>query len=179
MRRILPRSRPKATRADVLKYAADAGLDLNACPILIIGVRGYYLRTMGKPYQNDRNLYDDAMFLVTADDFVSYNCNVDPSKYRKGIASLVPGIYKAVKWRHKGKYAALQIVEDRVSRDGQTRVDVGRHGINFHYGGDDDTWSGGCLTFPRAQYWQFQGAVYELMDELKQRAVTFLLVEND
>lgn len=157
---------------------ANTGVKVKDCPVLIVGVRGYYKRTMGNPYRNDRDLYDDAMFLIAAGEFHAYNCNVDPSKYRKGIASLVAGVYSLVKWRHKGKYAALQIVEDRVARDGQSKVDIGRHGINFHYGGDNDTWSEGCLTFPRSQYWQFQGRVYELMDDLGLKTVPFVLLEN-
>lgn len=179
MGRILPPARPQASRADILKYITAEGLDLAAEKAIVVGVRGYYLNTMGQPHKNDRNLYDDAMFLVTADgDMRSYNCNVDPSKYRKGMASLVPGIYKLVKWMHHGKYKALQIVRDDVTRDSTPGHDVGRHGINFHYGGDRDTWSEGCQTFPQAQYWQFQGHAYELMDHFKLKEITYLLVET-
>lgn len=175
---LIPKTRPQAGRSDVLKYLADAGYDLGTWPVVIVGVRGYYKRTMGKPFENDRNLYDDAMFIVTADRLAAFNCNVDPSRYRKGIASLKAGIYNVVKWRHKGKYAALQITNDAVTRDGQSGVDHGRHGINFHYGGDNDTWSEGCQTFPQSQYWQFQGLIYELMDTHRLKSVPYILVEN-
>lgn len=179
MTAIIPKSRPKATRSDVLKYVDDSGcgLNLNNSPVLIVGVRGYYKRTMGDPYRNDRNLYDDAIFILAPNEFHAYNANVDPSTYRKGIATLVPGVYDVVKWRHKGKYAALQIVKDTVARDGQTKLDTGRHGINFHYGGSyTTTGSEGCMTFPRPQFWQFQGHVYELMDHYGLSRAKFLLV---
>jgi hypothetical protein len=45
-------------------------------------------------------------------------------------------------------------------------------------GGDSDTWSEGCQTFPRAQYWQFQGLIYELMDTHRLKSVPYILVEN-
>ena len=178
MKQILPPARPKATADEILAIVRDHGLDADAEKVLMVGIRGYYKNTLGKPFENDRNLYDDAMFVIARGGIVSFNCNVDPSKYRKGIASLATGIYKATKWRHKGKYPALQIVRDRVNRDDQTGTDEGRHGINFHYGGDADTWSEGCQTFPRAQYWQFQGLIYELMDTYKLKEVTYLLTEN-
>jgi hypothetical protein len=177
MSKITPASRPQATKADILKIIKDEGLDIAAEKLILVGIRGYYTKTMGDPLKNDRNLYDDAMFVVTEKDLRSYNCNVDPSKYKKGIASLVVGIYKAVKWMHHGKYRALQIVRDDLVRDSTPGHDIGRHGINFHYGGDRDTWSEGCQTFPQSQYWQFQGHVYELMDQFGLKEVTYLLVE--
>lgn len=175
---LVPRSRPQASREDVLRYIDAAGLNLGAEPVILVGVRGYYKRTMGKPFENDRNLYDDAMFILTSDRLAAFNCNVDPSKYRHGIASLIAGVYNVVKWRHKGKYAALQITDDAVTRDGEQGVDHGRHGINFHYGGDNDTWSEGCQTFPQSQYWQFQGLIYELMDTYKLSRIKYVLAEG-
>ena len=178
MSRLVPPTRPQATWEDVIAYLSAAGISISAEKAVIVGVRGYYKRTMGKPFENDRNLYDDAIFIVTERSLASFNGNVDPSKYRPGIATLVPGVYSAVKWRHKGKYKSLQIVRDTVTRDGQKGVDVGRHGINIHYGGSNDTWSEGCQTLPQAQYWQFQGLAYELMDTHKKDSIKYLLVEN-
>lgn len=177
MSKLIPPSRPQASWNDILAHTMAAGLDLDKEKVIIVGVRGYYKRTMGNPFKNDRNLYDDAVFILTGDRIAAFNCNVDPSKYQKGIAKLVPGIYKVVKWMHKGKYKALQITQDVVERDGQPGTDTGRHGINFHYGGDNDTWSLGCQTFPQTQYWQFQGLIYELMTNHKLKEVTYLLTE--
>lgn len=178
MGKLVPPSRPKATWDDIANHLAAAGISITAEKAVIVGVRGYYLRTMGKPYVNDRNLYDDAMFIITPQSLAAFNCNVDPSRYREGIATLVAGIYSVVKHRHKGKYKALQIVRDTVKRDKRSGLDTGRHGINFHYGGDNDTWSEGCMTFPQSQYWQFQGLVYELMDTHGMREMKYLLVEE-
>jgi len=147
--------------------------------VLVVGVRGYYLKTFGHPFKNDINVYDDAMFIVTAEKLAAFNWNVDPSHGKKGVATLVPGLYQLVKWMHRGKYAALQIIEDIVKRAGIAGLDKGRHGINFHYGGSSSTGSLGCQTAPYAQYWQFQGLVYELMDTHKLERVKYLLVNNE
>jgi hypothetical protein len=43
---------------------------------------------MGKPGVNDRGLYDDAIFIDSADGFTSFNgSNTDPSKRREGIGT--------------------------------------------------------------------------------------------
>lgn len=184
MSRLVPKTRPQATRDEVLAIAAKNvdGIDpqtiLDRDGVLIVGVRGYYLKTFGNPFKNDINVYDDAMFIVTRESLASFNWNVDPSNNKKGVATLVPGLYQLVKWMHKGKYAALQIIADVVKRAGMAGLDKGRHGINFHYGGDNDTWSLGCQTAPKVQYWQFQGLVYELMDTLKLDRVKYLLIEQ-
>jgi hypothetical protein len=60
----------------------------------------------------------------------------------------------------------------------QKRRRFGRHGINFHYGGDNNTWSEGCQTFTKTQWDEFQKLVYRLMDLYKLTAVKYLLVEN-
>lgn len=182
-RMIIPKSRPQATREQVIAYACQVTSEeevkaaIGDDGVLLVAVRGYYKKTMGDPSRNDRNLYDDALFILTPDKMRSYNWNVDPSKFRKGIASLLAGVYKLVKWRHRGKYAALQIVQDKVVRDQLAGIDTGRHGINLHYGGDSDTWSEGCQTAPQAQYWQIQGHTYELMDRNKLKVVTYVLAE--
>jgi len=178
MARIIPQSKPKLTRQEAERLLIDNGIDLGFEKIVVIGIRGYYKNTFGKPFENDRNFYDDACFVITKSYFGMWNFNVDPSKFRKGIATLVKGVYRLIKWKHKGEYAALQVKEDTVSRDGDTKLDRGRHGINFHYGGDDDTWSEGCQTFPKKQFQEFQGTVYSLMDSFGLKEVTYLLIEN-
>jgi hypothetical protein len=178
MGKIIPSSRPQATRDQVLAWIKAAGLDLAAEKVIVVGRRGYYRDTMGKPYVNDRNIYDDAVWIITTDDMRAYNFNADPSKYQKGIATLVAGVYKLVKWMHHGKYHALQIIRDVLKRDGLLGKSTGRRGINFHYGGNMGTGSKGCQTFPPAQYWQFQGHAYELMDHYGLQELTYLLTEN-
>lgn len=165
------------TKAAVLELLDAHGIDLAEVKIAIVGIRGYYRDTMGKPGRNDRGIYDDALFVISKQSFDPFRANTDPSIMRKGIATLVPGTYEAVKHRHKGKYPALQIVEDRVTRDGKPGVDVGRHGINFHYGGNG-TWSEGCQTLTRPDWVRFRSKVYSLMDSYDIKKVTYLLVEN-
>jgi hypothetical protein len=177
MSTLVPKTRPKAELADVVKHVDAVGLSAAKEKAVIVGVRGYYKNTMGKPFVNDRNMYDDAVFIVTPNRLASFNANVDPARYKAGIATLEPGVYDVVKWRHQGKYDALQIVRDVVRRDGRAGLDTGRHGINFHYGGSTNTWSKGCQTLPKAQYWQFLGLVYELMATHKKRSVKYVLTE--
>lgn len=168
---------PKMKRSEVLNTLQANGVDLGTEKAAILGIRGYYKRTMGDPLKNDRNLYDDAIFVISKDRFNAFQANTDPSVFRKGIATLLPGVYEAVKWRHHGKYAALQIETDRLTRDGKTGIDVGRHGINFHYGGIG-TWSEGCQTFRKADFTVFQRLVYELMDRYGLSRIKYVLVEN-
>ena len=128
--------------------------------------------------KNDRGIYDDACFVITATDLRSYNFNTDPSIFRKGVATLNPGLYRAVKHRHHGRYDAFQVVSDDVSRDGGVKHDVGRHAINIHYGRPVNTDSLGCQTMPKQQFVpEFQPYVYRLMDKNRKHDFAYLLVE--
>ena len=168
---------PKMKRSEVLALLQNNGIDIGTEKIAILQIRGYFKNSMGKPGVNDRNIYDDAIFLVSEKTFQAFQANTDPSFYRKGIASLVPGVYEAVKHRHKGKYPALQIVRDQVKRDGVAGIDTGRHGINFHYGGIG-TWSEGCQTFKKADFIVFQNSAYNLMDHYGKDRIKCCLIEN-
>lgn len=167
------------SRSEVLQLVQGHGLDLDAEKIVIVGIRGYYLNTMGKRGVNDRNLYDDAIFVIASGGrFKAYQANTDPSVFQKGMAVLVPGVYDVVKHRHHGKYPAFQIVKDRLKRDGIAGIDEGRHGINIHYGGNG-TWSEGCQTLPKEIFvGEFQPMVYGLMDSYGKRSIKYLLTEN-
>lgn len=171
---------PKLSRSEVLELVKTHGLDLDSEKVVIVGIRGYYLNTMGKRGVNDRNLYDDAMFVIAAGGrFKAYQANTDPSYFEKGMAVLVPGIYDVVKHRHHGEYAAFQIVRDRLKRDGIAGIDEGRHGINIHYGGIG-TWSEGCQTLPKHEFLtDFQPMLYGLMDNFGKRSIKYLLVNGE
>lgn len=86
-------NRPKITRAELEALIVKAGYQL-ADKLMIVGIRGYYKDTMGKPGTNDRGIYDDAIILISPDYFETFNGNTDPSKYQPGIAMLKPGLYE-------------------------------------------------------------------------------------
>lgn len=174
---------PALSKQDLLQKVLDfvgpaQVAAVQGAAVLIVFIRGYYRDTMGKVGANDRGIWDDAAFLVSSDYYAAYQANTDPSVYRKGIATLQPGVYTAVKHRHKGQYPAFQIVRDVLKRDGSgDKLDVGRHGINIHHGGNG-TWSEGCLTFPPVTWAFFQRKAYALMDAAGAKDATVVLLEN-
>ena len=172
---IIPNARPQKPRTEIEKIIVGSGVTEQ---VVLVGIRGYYLDSMGKPGVNDRGIYDDAMFLFSPEALVSFNANCDPAIFKKGMATLKDGVYNCVKWRHHGKYAALQIVRDVLTRDGQTGETVGRHGINLHRGGGSNTYSEGCQTIPPDQYDAFIKLVYLEMDRHNQSTIPYILVDN-
>jgi hypothetical protein len=59
---IVPTMVPQQSRGVTVGRIRRQGIDDE---FALLGVRGYYLRTMGKPKINDRGMYDDAIILVT------------------------------------------------------------------------------------------------------------------
>ena len=68
MSSICPPSRPQLSadkvRAYVQKTVVNGVPLFQLGPVLLLGNRGYYLNSMGEPGKNDRNLYDDAAWLI-------------------------------------------------------------------------------------------------------------------
>lgn len=158
----LPNSRPQLPAADVRKIVS-AKTSVKAP--LLLGIRGYYRDSMGQPGANDRGIYDDAMFLVTADQVTAFNANTDPSIRRKRIASLRPGVWAYETGFHgisRGNpYPALRQAGDvTVIRDDLGGEFTGQFAINIHRGGVNSTSSEGCQTIPPSQWREFIGAVY-------------------
>lgn len=171
------------------------GVDLTKPAIL--GVRGYYRDTMGKPGVNDRGIYDDAVFVFACDperDFkitchAPFNFNTDPSRVRKGhgtaestkgMAVLEPGIWLYELGMHRGKYMALiQSEPVKVKRDGivEDYTDVGMFGINIHKGGIETTSSLGCQTVPPTQWYAFYALVEMLMAQNQIKEIQYCLVD--
>lgn len=170
--------KPKMTESEVRDKVLRKHSSVVSESVYLVGIRGYYRDSYGRPGVNDRGYYDDAIFVVADDYFEGWQANTDPSIFRSGIATLVPGVYEVVKWKHRGRYNALQIVKDTVSRDGQKDLDTGRHGINFHYGGPHQTWSEGCQTLPKSSYDKFLKTVYALMDRRGLKSVKYVLLEG-
>lgn len=160
--------------------------------ILLVGIRGYFLNTVGKPGVNDFNLYDDAMIVRhRGDNVATFNANTDPSQQKTGLAQLSTGIYTFYRGKHKGRIDAFRAYPEGVKLPCKRET---AHGswegeaqyINIHDGGDYDTWSAGCQTLPGAsskkygdQFAAFRDLVYRLMREAKQDKVTYLLIENN
>ena len=153
--------------------------------VALVGIRGYYRDTMGVPGQNDRGIYDDAIFLVSLNAYATFNANTDPSVKRKGIAVLKPGVHRYRKGKHGlskpgGGYPALRPANPAESLP-VTRDGVGDSmgiAINIHRGGYRTTSSEGCQTIYPAQWEAFIALVYSEMDRAGQKTIPYLLVEE-
>jgi len=135
--------------------------------VTILGIRGYYKDSMGKPGQNDRAVYDDAAFVLLSDRVVAFNFNTDPSAWRDGIATLVTGVWSfVVGWHKLGKKSGHAALRQNglftVRRDGRG-LQTGEFGINLHRGGENGTSSLGCQTVPPDQWEEFRNLVYSAL----------------
>ena len=175
---ITPNKRPQLTRGEGIAYLTRANIKLKENPVVILGIRGYYANSFGKPRVNDIGYDDDAFFVITPTVFRAFNGNVDPSVRRSRIATLIAGAYKFVKWMHRGKYRGFQITRDKVTRDGLRGIDEGRHGINFHKHQRTKTDSEGCQTIPESQYAEFVKLVDSELDKYSLQEGLYLLIDK-
>lgn len=169
-----PTSTPKLALEKVAELIHNLGV---TDKVVVVGIRGYYRDTMGKPGQNDRGIYDDAMFVVSPTHFSAWNANTDPSVFRKGIATLMPGVHRYKRGKHGitrpgGGYPAFRPATKGealpVTRDGVTLPEPGI-AINIHRGSTNSTSSLGCQTIPPKQWDAFYAAVD---GEMKRHGVT-------
>lgn len=163
----VPPEKPRLSSRELRKLISRFEINRDAYPLVIVGIRGYYKKTMGAPNVNDRGIYDDAMFIDTLQATVSYNANTDPSKFRaglgtgnnKGMACLDPGIWYVHRFdKHNGQYLALcqRGGPVTVTRDGTPPYkDTGSFGINIHRGSYRGTSSLGCQTIHPSQWDSF------------------------
>ena len=178
---MLPSSRPQQKKEVTERLLKKAGVNDD---VALVGIRGYYLDSMGIVGKNDRNIYDDAIFVVSPNVYATFNANTDPSAFRKGVASLVPGVHMYRKGNHgisRGPgYPALRPATKKealpVFRD-DVGVSIG-YNINIHRGGHNTTSSLGCQTIPPSQWLAFQTLVYEEMDRYSQKTIPYLLIET-
>lgn len=154
-------------------------------PVRVVAIRGYYLNSMGKPGENDRGIYDDAMVLIGPNYFKTFNANTDPRVHEKGKGLLLPGWHLFKKgWHGYGKpsgHQAFRTANARevlpVLRDGQVGIKEGVT-INLHSGGYTNTNSAGCQTIFKPQWDEFKKDAYLLMDKEGQKVLPYLLLEN-
>lgn len=123
---ITPKARPQLSH-DVVREVADRVLRENpnadadairaACPVMLLGVRGYYRNTFGRLGLNDFGVFDDAGFVITPHDVWPFNWNCDPVKTGwnpgagtsgKFYAQLMPGVWPFRQGPHKGVPGALR-----------------------------------------------------------------------
>ena len=191
----VPNTRPRLSSAELRAMIAPYNLDRDKHPVLIVGIRGYYLRTLGDPVTNDRAIYDDAIFIDTTNVSASYNANTDPSAFRKGkgtkagkgIARLKTGLYFSHCFGlHRGKYLALvqRMGPVTVIRDGDPDYeDTGYFGLNIHRGSYNSTSSLGCQTIHPAQYESFINLTKEQAQRFfgkdwKRKTIPYVLLER-
>lgn len=177
--KMLPDARPQITRAEVEQILKEHGVKDK---VAVVGIRGYYKRTMGDPTKNDRGIYDDTLIVISPSGFMAFNGNVDPSAFRPGIAVLKPGVYRYRPGIHglnrpkSQQYEAfVQAGPVTVIRDGG-REETGMFGINQHRGGDGTTGSLGCQTIPPSQWASYRMLLKGELKRYKQADYPYVLV---
>jgi hypothetical protein len=176
---IVPATKPRISAAEVETLVRRHKV---TDQVVLVGIRGYYARTMGPTPSNDRGLYDDGIALLSPTAYATFNANTDPSIYSPGIATLVPGVHPYRKGRHgitRGAgYPALRPATKGevlpVTRDGQAGVQEGI-AINIHRGSFNSTSSRGCQTIHPGQWPAFQALVYAEMTRHAQTTIPYVL----
>jgi lysozyme len=182
----IPNSKPKMSKEDVMKELIPFNLD--AYPVKVLGIRGYYKKTMGNPLKNDRGIFDDAMFIVAPDMFASFNANTDPSVARSGIATLIAPqvvLYKVGTHGISGKNPRQAFRQAsfgiKVTRDDKPGIftDTAKapFWINIHDGGNNTTSSEGCQTIPKQQWPAFNESLKLQLKINKQNIFPYVLIE--
>lgn len=203
-----PKALPKATRSLIESVAAEQWTRSQTQTITlpdryIVGVRGYWQDTMGKPGVNDVGIWDDAMFYVSPNMFLAENANTDPSRYGwnaaagKPMAVLNAGCWPFRRGPHKGKTPAFrQMTQAEAAKvgapfdgrfavtrcyavnDARNYAEAGYYAINIHPGGNVGTSSEGCQTLPADRAQAFLQKVWDDTLAAKMPFVWYILIEG-
>lgn len=150
--------KPQLPYNDVLKVLDSLLRKWRTERVVLLAVRGYFLRSMGDPTKNDRGIYDDAAFVVEPPQHnavTRWNFNTDPSGYAQGRFVLNKGVWRFAPKIHKTYPAFGQVERVRGTRDGQGEcwATPEQNGINLHHGSPSGrTSSLGCQTVPVEQW---------------------------
>jgi lysozyme len=203
----IPKNRPQQDRdwvvCELNKFLKkEKALDAwDGKELIIFGMEGYFLDSMGGKGKNDRSIVDDAIALISGDFFAIFNANLDPNGYRpghghggsKGMGSIHYGVHRKAYQigKHKSIYPALrQVGEIIVRRDADHNVpkkdlifidnqkyylEVGSHqAMNHHPMGPSSTSSIGCQTLPIPQWPEYIGGIVRESKRLGQRQFTYV-----
>lgn len=175
---MIPKFRPQQSRKDTEALLRDV-----KSPVTLVGVRGYYSETFA-PSGNNINVYDDAMFLISANGYYSFNANTDPSIYKPHVARLKAGVWqyklgihnlsKAKSRQYPALVQAAPVTVSRV-KEGE---DTGFFGINIHKGSNSTTSSLGCQTIPPTQWSGFYELVKSEMARANIKRIPYVLVDK-
>jgi hypothetical protein len=182
---MIPRSRPQQTRDVTLGTLARHSI---TDPVCLVGIRGYYLDSMGAPGRNDFGIYDDALIIVSSNVHAAFNANTDPSragwnaKAGKPMAILKHGVYRYRVGKHglskANPYTALvQAAPVTVLRG--PGEETGWFGINVHRGSRNSTSSEGCQTVPPEQWPAFIELIQIEMKRANAKTLSYVLTEAE
>lgn len=187
---MIPKAKPRAPRHVAIEHFIKAWWKAQSSPFpefFVGGVRNYYTDSFD-PGGSGRGLYDDAIFVVGPETFVAFNANADPSRFRAGIASLIPGWYPYRPGNHGisragGGYPAFRPATRGealpVYRDGEEgRSKRDGIAINIHRGGWNSTSSEGCQTIHPAQWDAFHALVHMELKKLGLRRFWYGLIDG-
>lgn len=201
-----PNALPKATRSLIESAAADHWKRVQpqnfALPErYIVGVRGYRQATPGKSDVND--IWDDAMFYVSPDIFLTENANTDPSRYGwnadagKPMAVLDAGCWPFQRGPHKGELPAFRqmthaeaikagapcdgrfaVTRCYAAEDARNYKEAGYYAINIHPGGNVGMSSEGCQTLPADRAQAFLQKIWDDTLAAKMPFVWYILIDG-
>lgn len=138
------------SREKVLEILRGNGVNLESQKVALLVIRQTY---EGKA---KTGIWDDRFYWIDLQSMAEYEGNADPSKYKKNVATLKPGVWRYKKGNHGskayGSYPAYrQAAPVKVLRwqpDGTFEEHDLKSSINIHHGSREtsSTSSLGCLT---------------------------------